>query len=139
MLAADPLASIELMNEADTPDAVLSEFNERFFVVNEGGRAVIYCPRYDPILKRSYHDRMAFGDLAKLYLNRTVLIGKDKKARQSRPPSQTGGYGIRSGASLFMAWCSILPAPPRRECSICGRASPLKPRPATGPDCGTIS
>lgn len=79
MLAADPLDSIELMNESDAPDAVLAEFNERFFVVNEGGRAVIYCPRFDPILKRSYHDRMGFADLAKLYLNRAVLVGKDKK------------------------------------------------------------
>ena len=141
MLAADPLASIELMNEADTPDAVLAEFNERLFVVNEGGRAVIYCPRFDPILKRSYHDRWAFADLAKLYLNRTVLIGKDKRARQSRPRSRTGGYGIPLRRQ-FIHGVVFDPTGAQRspECSICGKVSPSKPRPATwGPDCGIIS
>jgi hypothetical protein len=86
MLAADPLDSIDLMNEADSPDAVLAEFNERFFVVNEAGRAVIYCPRVDPIVRRAYHDHLGFADLTKLYLNRTVLVGTNKKGESIFAP-----------------------------------------------------
>ena len=48
-------------------------------VVNEAGKAVIYAPAEDPILHRRYYTRLGFHDLAKLYLNRRVEVGRDSK------------------------------------------------------------
>ena len=63
----------------DPVDAVVAELNERYMVVNEDGKAIIYAPAHDQILNRSYYNRMEFADLQKLYLNRTVRNGVDKK------------------------------------------------------------
>lgn len=82
----DPLAEIDTLNAANSPEAVLEEFNGLFFVVNENGKAVIYSPKEDSILKRSYHDRMGFGDLRQLYLNRCLNVGKDKKGNPVTAP-----------------------------------------------------
>lgn len=63
----------------DPIDALVAEFNRKYMVVNDGGKATLYAPAFDPILKRRYHHRMDFADLQKLYLNRTVRNGVDKK------------------------------------------------------------
>jgi Family of unknown function (DUF5906) len=61
----------------DQVDAVIAEFNNRYFVVNENGRACIYAPKHDPILERQFFDRMSFADLEKLYANHTIMVGTD--------------------------------------------------------------
>jgi hypothetical protein len=56
---------------------VLAEFNKRYMVVNEAGKAVIYEPAYDPLLNRQYYIRLTFADLRRLYQNRRVCVGSD--------------------------------------------------------------
>jgi hypothetical protein len=59
-------------------DRLIAEFNAKFFVLNEHGKAVIYAPRHDPIMNRKYYDRMSFEDFEKLYRNRFIQIGVEK-------------------------------------------------------------
>ena len=60
---------------------MIKEFNERYMVVNEAGKAIIYEPAFDPILKRRFFIRISFEDFKKLYLNRRVTLnGKRVKA-----------------------------------------------------------
>ncbi len=74
-IVADVLGS-----HADTAVAeVVARFNALYLVVNEGGKAVILQPGYDPILKRRRYDRMAPADLRILYLNELVQVGVDDK------------------------------------------------------------
>lgn len=62
-------------------EAVMAEFNRRYMVVNEAGKAIIYAPAFDPVLKRERFDRVTFEDLRRLYLNRRVKIGEDEKGK----------------------------------------------------------
>ncbi len=80
MLKADPLAALDLMN-ADEADAVVTEFNASYMVVNEAGKAVIYAPNRDPILLRTYYDRLGFEDLKRLYLNRQIVVGRNNEGK----------------------------------------------------------
>jgi hypothetical protein len=59
--------------------AAVAELNQKYMVANETGRAVIYAPSFDPILRRKTFDRMSFDDLRKLYLNHVVAVGDDEK------------------------------------------------------------
>jgi hypothetical protein len=56
-----------------TPKAVLSFFNCRYMLVKEAGKAVIFEPLVDPMLKRRYFDRLRIADFKALYANRDVL------------------------------------------------------------------
>lgn len=66
----------------DTPETeaptglakVIAEFNARYAVVNESGRAVVYERTRDPILGRAVVVRMQFADLKKLYQNQLVSV-----------------------------------------------------------------
>ena len=60
--------------------ALVAEFNGRYMVINENGKATIYVPTRDQILKRNYFNRMAAADLRLLYLNRQVLVGADENS-----------------------------------------------------------
>lgn len=62
-------------------ESVMAEFNRRYMVVNEAGKAVIYAPAYDAVLKRERFDRMAFEDLKRLYMNRRIKVGEDEKGK----------------------------------------------------------
>ncbi len=73
------IQAVEQSLSFDPIDALMAEFNRRYMVVNEAGKAILYAPAYDPVLKRRYHNRMEFADLQKLHLNRTVRNGVDKK------------------------------------------------------------
>lgn len=81
------LASIVADVDQSPSDAVMSEFNRRYMVVNEAGRAVIYAPSYDAVLKRERFDRMTFEDLKRLYLNRRVKVGSDDKGKAMMRPA----------------------------------------------------
>jgi hypothetical protein len=52
--------------------AVLEEFNERYAVVNDGGKALIFSDEYDPVLRRKLYSRMKPSDLKLLYQNRSL-------------------------------------------------------------------
>ena len=68
---------------APPPDPVadvIAEFNERYFVANEGGRAMIWEPTRDPMLNnRIYYQRSKPLDLRIFYMNRMVQIGETKE------------------------------------------------------------
>ena len=42
--------------------------NDLYLLVNEAGKAIIYQPDYDPVLKRRRFDRLSIRDLQALYL-----------------------------------------------------------------------
>jgi hypothetical protein len=59
----------------DGVDALIAKFNERYMVVVEAGKTVIYRPAYDPILHRKAYWRMTFTDFRNAYSNRFVASG----------------------------------------------------------------
>ena len=48
-------------------------------VVSEAGKVMLYEPDTDPILNRRFYQRLDFADFHKMWLNRTVKTGVDKK------------------------------------------------------------
>ena len=105
----------------ETAAAVVDEFNTKYMVVNEAGKAIIYAPQTDPILGRSYFDRMGFDDLRKLFMNRSVVAGigeggipvttdaADAWLRSSRRRQYVGGIvfdpsGKRSDPDVLNLW-----------------------------------
>ena len=64
---------------------VIAEFNGRYFVVNEGGRALIWEPTRDPMLNnRIYYQRSKPWDLRTFYMNRMVQVGETKEGEPIR-------------------------------------------------------
>jgi hypothetical protein len=61
--------------------AMVEDFNNRFMVVNEAGKAVIFQPGYDAALGRRRFDRLSIRDLQTLYMNQTMVTGIDEKGR----------------------------------------------------------
>ena len=72
---------------------VVTEFNERFMVVNEAGKALIYAPEFDSIMKRRIYSRMAFRDFQALFMNRMIEVGVNKSGDPVR----------KSAASVWLA------------------------------------
>jgi hypothetical protein len=61
----------------DAP-AWLDEMNERYMVVNEAGKTVVYRPIKDAVLERDYMESSTFEDFKKKYLNDRVIAVTDK-------------------------------------------------------------
>jgi len=61
--------------------AVVERFNGLYLVVNEAGKAVIFQPGFDPVLKRRRFDRLSLRDLQTLYLNERIKVGEDDDRR----------------------------------------------------------
>jgi hypothetical protein len=61
----------------------LEEMNERYMVVNEAGKTVVYRPAIDPVLERDYLETNAFDDLRKAYLNDRVEVGTDTNGKST--------------------------------------------------------
>jgi hypothetical protein len=57
----------------ETATTIIDEFNRKYMVVNEAGRAIVYAQRQDSILGRTAYDRLAFEDLRKLHMNRRAM------------------------------------------------------------------
>ena len=57
-------------------DDWIEEMNERYMVVNEGGKTLVYRPTNDPILNRHFLEKITFEDLRKAYLNDRVRAGQ---------------------------------------------------------------
>jgi hypothetical protein len=79
--AAQEAAAASGGADTDAIDAVIDRFNSKFLMVNENGKALIYQPGFDPVLKRRRFDRLSTRDLQTLYLNRPVQVGADDKNR----------------------------------------------------------
>jgi hypothetical protein len=70
----DARANGAARDEKDEVENLIAEFNARYFVVNENGRAIIYEPTFDPLMKRKCFNRITFEDFKKLYLNKRVRV-----------------------------------------------------------------
>ena len=66
---------------ADAVAKVITDFNRRYMIVNEGGKAIVLAPGYDPILKRRTFDRLSPRDLQTFYLNYRIQVGADDNNR----------------------------------------------------------
>jgi hypothetical protein len=60
--------------------------NQKYFVVNESGRTVIFQEQTDPHLGRVFYDRLRFADFRNLYCNRLVTVDADKRGQNVRKP-----------------------------------------------------
>jgi hypothetical protein len=60
---------------------IVQHFNQRYFVVNEEGRVLVYEPSVDETIGRRCYRRLTFEDLKRLWLNRSKIVGKDKKGK----------------------------------------------------------
>jgi hypothetical protein len=57
----------------------IADFNERYMVVNEAGKAFIYQRGYDEVRKRRWYYRLQVADFKTLHMNNLVQIGVDQK------------------------------------------------------------
>lgn len=73
--AAAPHADTDALT-ANNIAAVVEDFNARYMVVSEGGKAVILQPGHDPNLNRRYYDRLSVRDLHVLYMNQLIRVGE---------------------------------------------------------------
>lgn len=70
---------VELAGKA--PPAFVTEFNEKYMVVNEAGKVRIFAPIYDDLLQRWRIDRMTQSDLRFLHGNRLEQIGTKQNGK----------------------------------------------------------
>jgi hypothetical protein len=75
-LAAEKLQALRT-NQLDALTAIIDEFNRRYVVVNEAGKAMVYEQTTDPIMRRRVLIRIGFADLRKLYQNRFLTVTKE--------------------------------------------------------------
>lgn len=73
-------------------DDLVTAFNERYMVVNEAGRTVIFAPREDKVLHRRFFERQSFDDFRRMLLNRRVRIGK----------KEDGGWSYKPAAEVWL-------------------------------------
>lgn len=75
------LDDVQFSNAEPPPEddvtALVRELNQKYAVVNEGGKAVIFKFGRDPLLKRSKIDRMSKDDFNMIYMNDKVRVGTD--------------------------------------------------------------
>jgi hypothetical protein len=67
-------------------EALIAEFNAKYAVVNEAGKAIIFQKAYDTRLHREYFVRTSFDDLRRLYLNRRIQVGEDEDGKPVTKP-----------------------------------------------------
>jgi hypothetical protein len=74
----DEASIADAINDAVTnvePDEFsIGWFNQKYAVVGEAGKAIIYQLTYDPIRKRKVLTRITFEDLKKFYQNRLITV-----------------------------------------------------------------
>jgi hypothetical protein len=58
---------------------LVNEFNGRYALVNESGKALVFERKHDSVLQRDYFEAISVEDFKKLYLNRRVEAGRTKK------------------------------------------------------------
>ena len=57
----------------------IADFNEKYMVVNEAGKAFIYQRGYDEVASAGGTDRLQVADFKTLHMNNLVQIGVDQK------------------------------------------------------------
>ncbi len=62
----------------DDIEKLITKLNDRYMLVNEAGRALIFSPRWDKNLKRSVYTRMLEKDFRLLLLNDSINVGIDE-------------------------------------------------------------
>jgi hypothetical protein len=87
----------------DPVDAAVAELNQRFFVLNENGKVVIYSPGFDAILRRHRYDRLTFEDFKRLYLNRKVKVGVSPSGSPIYRIIAISGFAIPIGGNSSTA------------------------------------
>jgi hypothetical protein len=65
---------------------VMAELNDRYMVVNEAGKAIIYEPAHDAALNRRHYERIAFDDFKRLYLNRRIRVPQGDEGKTVMKP-----------------------------------------------------
>ena len=55
----------ETTQDTDLIRALVAEFNDRYMVVSEAGKVMLYEPDTDPLLKRRFYQRLDFGTSTK--------------------------------------------------------------------------
>lgn len=61
---------------APPPDEVLEGLNERYFVIEEGGKHFVACEWLDPVRGRHALKRYTFEEFRKRFLGQTIRLGK---------------------------------------------------------------
>ena len=92
--------------EKDPAATLIEEFNEKYFVVAEAGKALIYAERFDADLRRRSFDRITFQDFT-----RPTKTAKSRSARTRtknllRKRSRASGWIARCADNTWTAWCS---------------------------------
>jgi hypothetical protein len=87
----------ELPDGKLTGKTVLKVFNKKYMVVNEGGTALVFEPRFDPVLDRDYFVRIKIPDFKVLYINRKVPLFDD----QGQPVTDRKGKQQFTSAAQF--------------------------------------
>ena len=52
----------------------LNKLNEKYFLVSDGGKVNVCTRRLDPVLKRTYLERIGIQDFKAMYQNKTIMI-----------------------------------------------------------------
>jgi hypothetical protein len=73
-------------------DRAIADLNRRYMLVSEAGRAVIYQPGYDPVLKRRYFARLTPRDLGTFYMNDHIRVAL----------TETGSPVYKSKANVWL-------------------------------------
>jgi len=60
----------------------ISRFNQKYAVVNEDGKVVIFQFGYDKLMNRKRIDRLAVRDFNTLYMNDKIMTGQNKKTKE---------------------------------------------------------
>jgi hypothetical protein len=73
--------------QRDPVDKLIAEFNQRYAVVNDAGKAVVFEQPYDPLLHRNLIMRISFQDFRRLYMNRNLQVGRHGEGRPILKPA----------------------------------------------------
>jgi hypothetical protein len=81
--ARDIAKALEQEKERAERDELIRQFNEKYMVVCEAGKALIYAPRKDQRSGRTIYDRMTPRDLSLLYQNNPILLTDEDGTRKA--------------------------------------------------------
>jgi hypothetical protein len=77
--AVIPAAAWVPPQKLNSADEVIAHFNEKYAVVNESGKIVVYRPTRDEQLRRNIIERIVFEDFRRMHMNQRIEVGVSKK------------------------------------------------------------
>ena len=118
---------------ADPVEAAVARMNERYMVVNEAGKAIIYQPTIDPILNRRYNVRISFEDLKKLHLPECLRVAVGSEGKTALKPVAEVWLQHRN-RHQYLGGVIFDPSGrhARADISICGKGSTSRQSPEHG-------